>query len=1505
MTYKKMTFISSSHKKLVNLRLILKNVRRIISMAIWLLIGLIVAIVVLLHVPTVQQFVGSKTAEALSKKLGTSVSLGRVDLGFLNRVIIDDFHLQDQKGEEMLSASRLSAKIDYLELAKGRIVVSSAQLFGLRAQLYQVHPDADYNFQFVLDSLKSRDTSSHTPLNLRINSLIIRHGNILFDKRYVAVSSPDDFTPSHIHASGLSAHIILNALQDDSLNLNVKKLAFKEASSINVRNLNFKFAANRQHAQLLDFSIRLPQSEVALGEIKADYRFVGEQLDKSSLVIHGNIEPSRITPSELRCFIHQLRNISTPVDFSFAFNATATSINIGDLHILTADHGVNLSGSGQISRMSNHDYSVPSTRWTADIRQSLFKESSIKTLQERLMPYVEIPQEVLRLGDVSYIGTLEGNLGSLFAHGLLSTDAGSVDINLNKSNDVFYGKIDTDGLSLQRILDDNQFGHVSAHLKVEGELHDGPAFPSFNLKLKGNIPRLDYKQYSYNNIDLDGSLRKGVFDGQIAIDDPNVQFNLWGIIAGLGDGLSALPHTQITADVQRFRPSALHISDRWGNAELTFNITTDIIGRTPSDANGYINIGQFQMVTPTDTLAIDNLHLTTGHQDEHHWLNVESDFADIEIDGQYDYNTLAQSLASIVGSKLPTLPGLPRSLGFAHNDFKLSANITQSEWLQQLLGMPITLTAPMQLDAQIADQQHQITLEASLPSFSYNGSQYRDFHLNINTPDDTLRTSATICRISDTGQQLQLVLNADAADNHLAAALQFANNAQQPMSGQINADARFFEKENGADAAHVDIHTSNFTIGDTQWKVEPGTVVYSKDDLTIDHLAVKSGTQHLTIDGRTTPSASDTLTIDLADIDVAYVLDLLNFHSVDFDGRATGQAHLTTLFSQPTAQAKLIVDEFRFQNGRLGTLDAYARLNNTLHQIDIDAVASEDATKAYNHKTVIVKGNVSPQRNDIDLLITPYAARGEFLESFCGSFMSQVDLDVTGQLRLHGPLSSINLTGEATANGSLRITPLGTTYQLKHAPVILIPDEISFPGDTIYDSRGNTGILTGQLHHRSLTRLTYDLGVDAKNLLAFDQPNFGDDTFCGTVYATGNCQITGRSGEVTIDANISPEENSEIRYNAASPDAIANDQFITWHDKSLNATLPDFHSPSHQILYSQALRENPTDIHLNLLINATPKATLRVIMDSSTGDNIALQGNGSLRATYYNKGAFDLYGNYHVTSGNYRLTLQNVIRKDFTFQSGGTIAFGGDPYNAALNLQALYTLPAVPLSDLSIGRSFTSNNIRVDCIMNISGTPSQPRVDFSLDMPTVSTDAKQMVRTLINTEEEMNQQVIYLLAVGRFLNNGTNNQETGDAARQSQTSLAMQSLLSGTLSQQLSQLLSNITRNRSWNLGANISTGDQGFYNAQYEGLLTGRLLNNRLILNGQFGYRDNPNATSSFIGDFDLRYLLRPDGNAAIRVYNQTNDRYFTRNSLNTQGVGLILKRDFSRLSDFFHSSR
>jgi hypothetical protein len=81
----------------------------------------------------------------------------------------------------------------------------------------------------------------------------------------------------------------------------------------------------------------------------------------------------------------------------------------------------------------------------------------------------------------------------------------------------------------------------------------------------------------------------------------------------------------------------------------------------------------------------------------------------------------------------------------------------------------------------------------------------------------------------------------------------------------------------------------------------------------------------------------------------------------------------------------------------------------------------------------------------------------------------------------------------------------------------------------------------------------------------------------------------------------------------------------------------------------------------------------------------------------------------------------------------------------------------------------------------------------------------------------------------------------------------------------------------------------------EVEGMLRGRLLDNRLQINGNLGYRENPIANRNFIGDFELLWLLSPKYNWNIKAYSKTNDRYFSKTNLTTQGAGIILRHDFN----------
>ena len=51
----------------------------------------------------------------------------------------------------------------------------------------------------------------------------------------------------------------------------------------------------------------------------------------------------------------------------------------------------------------------------------------------------------------------------------------------------------------------------------------------------------------------------------------------------------------------------------------------------------------------------------------------------------------------------------------------------------------------------------------------------------------------------------------------------------------------------------------------------------------------------------------------------------------------------------------------------------------------------------------------------------------------------------------------------------------------------------------------------------------------------------------------------------------------------------------------------------------------------------------------------------------------------------------------------------------------------------------------------------------------------------------------------------------------------------------------------------------------------------------------------------FEAEWLINRSGDVRLKAYNETNDRYYTKTNLTTQGVGIMYKKDFNKWSDLF----
>ncbi len=1433
-------------------------------------------------------------SEALQEKLATEVTVRGIELRLPNRIIVDGLTANAHFGKRMLQAGRVSATISLLPLFDGRIFIPSAQVFGMQATLYKQTPDGQINCQFVIDSLKSKDSSGASQTDLSIGSLVIRNSEVKYDEWYEPQRS-GNFSPHHIDISRLSAHITLDRLYRDSIQLTLKRLSLHEHSGLDIKKLRADVTMDSTQVSLDSVILDMPASHIFVRNLTASRITPTATQGKGKREGRLQVQASRLTPNDFASLLPDgLAEAMPPIDLDAwgSYDAKGLQGYIRSHSLGGRRFAMDVSGNAQGWGKD--------MAWHADIKGLRVAKEIIAALGKLL----KLPEIVQKLGDVEAHGTvaMAGRHSADADFTAIASDIGEVRINGQYANNRLTATITTPQADLATITGSGEAGSLTADVKVNAIIPELKRID--RAEAEGTLSNFFLHGYTYRQARFNARYNKESVEGDIEVDDPNAiirartQYKIKGERA-----------LTLNALVRNLSPAALHLTNQLGDDRVAMDISADVSGLQPDNILGTVALRNVSLTDPIgsrgysylDALAVSLQNTDDGQQQ----LSVQSDFVHLLMYGRFSPGTLTQTMTNLIARHLPNIPGLP-AVKPTSDDFTLSASVKDLSFVKRIIPLPLDLQRPLTIKGYVNAPSNMADITLSAPSLSIGGMRLSSTEMDLSTQQGHLAANV-FSKLSDDKGDVSMTCKCVGQDDVLTTTLAWDNNRQRVFRGELNTQMLFTPLTGGQSDVEVTIPPSSFLVGDTTWSISSRRINYKRQRLTVDHLAIENGHQHLIVDGYASPAMTDTICADFRNLNIEYILNLINFHSVQFEGEASGHAEATGVMGQLSAMAEMDVQNFKFETGRLGALRVKADYNSDDNRINIDGLTDDPNGGG----TIALQGYITPSPAYIDLDMKADSVRMEFLGGFCGSFMSDVNMHGTGDIRLHGPFSALELEGKAAVSGGMTLSATNVRYWAEGDTLAFLPGDIVFNRFRLRDRFNNHATVSGGVHHTHLGNIAYDLTAETDRLLAYDMPDIPEgETYCGYAIIDGTVGISGSGNEVNISANCTPLAGTFFTYNASSPEAIMSQDFITWGSARQRAIDDSLLAMRHQQQPEKRMEDDlnagndRTNIRMNFEINATPEARLHLIMDQTTGDYIDLFGNGSLQVQYYNKGSLDIFGNYTVDQGVYKMTIQNLIRRDFSFSRGGTIGFGGDPYNATLNLQAVYKLNSVSLADLNIGSSFKSNNVPVSCLMNISGTPEAPIVAFDLDLPSLSSDAMQMVQSVINSEEEMNQQVLYLLAVGRFYSQSGSN----DASqRTTQSSLAMQSFLSGTVSGQLSNILSDVINNNNWTIGANITPGSDGFnMGAEYEGVLSGRMFNNRLLFDGQFGYRDNITTnTQNFIGDFSLQYLLTPNGSLSLKVYNQANDRYFTPSSLNTQGIGLVMQKEFKSLKDIFRWRR
>ena len=1506
-------------------RNVYKVIRSIIFTVILTVVGLYTLLYTALSVPAVQQYVGEVAERELSKLLGTHVSIGHVSLSLGGEVQLQEVEVPCPDGTDFASIDKLGAGIDLGELIfKRRIVFTFAEIIGLDGHLRQEKKDGPWNPQFLVDALSPKDkTKPPTQFDIKLRNVVIRKSRISVDKDWAALPGSGRMDFNHLLITDLSVDAILPRLKNDDFAIELRRLSFREKSGFELERLTANVHITPHQLDIDNLSIRLPGTYIEPGEFHLaynGYNEIGKVLKNRSYDIR--MQETEITPSDFAAFLPTLRDFREPIRLTLDARCTLTDFNIRRFLLDARRYGLSLMLAGRLSN--------PADNGRRKIIVDKFNLDATSRALARFTGLVpNLPPQakgiITRLGDVR--ADFKGHLipGETKIDLAASTAVGSVKTRLQAGLKGFMptsltGDIETPGFDLGHLLDNPKFGTVIART------HTDLRIASFTLDGINGLADIDLQRFDFNGKTITNVLAhltkegKNV-SGEASINDSRLTASLNG--DAVIDGMNSIVNARLETSGLNPASFASTFPQGYlftGRADIALN------GIDPGTFTGSVGIADLHLESPKGPLDIPYINVEANHELDDNGrglrrVTLDTPYANAEVYGHYDIARLPKALRSLFSQAMPALlPGHFSPDDYLNQEINLGLTVHPDNTLTEYFGLPVTLLTPVTVNGYVDGDNSTAHLSLFAPYIQQGKDKlirntFVTAQINGTSHAASLQAGTVLPGKDNTDVDLNLSFLG--INNNLEAYVMWDLNRPTAYRGKVGMTVDFSrDPVTNATQFGLRVMPSQFQVADAVWDVAQGTVDYSDGVINVNGVSVGRGDQFVNINGRASKNPDDRITVDLSKIDLDYIFETLKINYVTFGGKASGRAFASNVFRPDEIIARtdgLKVQDLTYNGGLLGdSADLFGEWLPKQKKVAIGAEISE----AGKHRAS-VKGGVWLGRDSLAFDMDTKKVNIAFMQPFMSAFASDLKGRASGKVKLYGTFSDIDLTGRVFADTiAMKVDYTNVVYSGSDS-VYLDPGRIRIPSFRLYDRNGNSGILSGELTHRYFHEPKFNFTVkNARNLLCYNTNEKMNPDWYGTIYGNGGGQIRGVPGYVGIMVDMAVAPKSVFTFVLNDRVAAGDYNFLTFTDRRKQAEEEEREQQRMQAQTDTVLEnvrrfirqrerrqeeENrPSVFDLDIRASVTPESEMILVMDPVGGDKIRAHGNGSLQLGYNSSTEeMDMYGTYTLTDGTYNFTLQDIILKDFTIRPGSSIAFNGDPLKATVDISAIYRVNA-NLTDLD--KSFASDrdlnrtNVPVDAVLSVVGDLQSPQINLDIELPTLTQDAERKVKSIISTEDMMSRQIIYLLALNRFY--------TPEYMGSSSNGGEWASVASATVASQLQNMLAQLTDK--FTLAPTFRTDKGDFSDMEFDVALSSRLLNNRLLINGNLGYRDKATSNTTFVGDFDIEYLLNRSGNLRLKAYNHYNDQnYYLKSALTTQGIGIIYRKDFDNIFKFLRPKK
>lgn len=1346
-------------------------------------------------------------------------------------------------------------------------------------------------------------------LYVKVDALIVKNGKFVSDRGGASDVSFDNKDIDISDFELLSSNIVID--QDSLITAVIDNFEGRLNDNFRVKSASAaQILINNEQVLLNDLKFISDKSRLVNSDL-----LITNPNDLSQATIEADLNEIDLSLGELLYFYPQLKNNSIvarnknrSIHLDGKLNGSADKIYGNDISLAIDENtyfkgdirGRNLSKSGR--ELINLNVESLST--------------DINSLRE-IIPGFTPPENFNKLGAISYTGRIDGYFEDFVTYGSVKSNVGEVDLDVRLDikkgvqNANYSGTLQLKDFDLKTWSDNPDFGNISVVTEVKKG--SGLTLDKVDAILSGAVNSFVYKDYLYENIDLNGEISQNKFIGKLLLDDENADLDFDGeVIFKQTDPITGLidsiPQYKFNANIRNLDLMALNLTDK--PLRIITEVDLDMDGKDLRSIEGTANNYNLTIMTNDTIYKLDSVLVSSQRlSNEQMKFILDSKMGRAELEGVFDLQKVPKTFIRIIKENYPYHT---RNLGFAREtdnddfqDFKFDIDIKDTENTLELAGVNNLRIVNTKLDGYIDNTSERFDVSVQSPLFIHDNLKFIDLEARAVSSgnfgsfyaysDTTYFDSHVIKPIT-----VNTTFTGDTVDFQLLTYELIDSIGKVELQGKLIPHAKGYE---------VNLANDKWDVLGNTWTFDKNNkVVFGRDYIDIERFEMKDSTRSIQI----ADINNKGLDIVMKNFDVEMINPIIDYDKMLLAGEGDLVLSIDDIFSEPRVNGYYEVPVMTINNDDFGKLYASVKqtYQDTMH-VDLSIVKGDqylNLNGIYDVKRNYL--NTALKINKYPLTIFEYILT-EGIEGTKGT--ASIDLNT------FGTLDNLKMEGIGRLDGGgTKISYLGTAYEFDDQEVKISENYFDFSGLEFTDTDGNIATIDGGLIHNFLTDFRLDLSMSSDNFIALETTEEINPLYYG--HGEGPLEVKFSGGfdfaDIRVKATTGP--GTKMTFPIQASQTGTEESFVKFTTSAASVFETNF-TEDFQL----------TGLDFEMDLDITEDAEVSMIFDESVGDKMQGTGRGSAQVFIKRTGEFDVFGDYQIEEGEYLFTAYGFVAKPFEIEEGGIITWTGDPFDANLDIRAKYQNLRAPLNvfldEFLIGRNElraeARNSTDVELMLLLKGTLYSPEVNFDIAIPQVVGELKSYadskIRNLKETDNGINNQVVGLLVFRNFLpyNNPLANLSGSDLSATAINTVSefFATQLSLLVTEIIEQRLSDESFIQGIDIDIGFSQNTDFFSNAQVQqqtGLVPdvvdlnvrNRFKNDNFVLNlgGNYVRESAIGQTNYFLTDVVLEWFITDDRRLKFNIYNRGDYVELAGGRRWKTGFGFRYRTEFGSFSDF-----